>query len=403
MVCKDSRKMRIEQNDEPIRVAQIMGKLWAGGVEMVVFNYYRAIDKSKIQFDFYYDADSTVEPPQDLIDMGARFYKLPPYQKLPQYIRELKKYLKEKQYLIVHSHLNTLSVFPLFVAWMSRVPVRIAHNHSVPAGKEIGRDTLKRFLRLFAKVFSTDYFACSEKAGRWLFSNKTFDAGRVFVVKNATDFSRFRPTYETTEILKEQLGLKDKFVVGHIGRFTYAKNHNFLLDVFSKISIQKENAILLLVGDGELHQAIVNKIKEKGLEKKVVFAGQVSNPESYYSLADVMVIPSIFEGLSLVTIESQIAGIPAVVSEAIPEEAVISNGVKRLKLSDNNWADEVIKIADNKVVLNENSKDYNIKYAVRKLQNWYMDKAKETGGYIMGGGNLVPYLLYDYAIAKAVA
>ena len=88
-----------------------MGKLWAGGVEMVVFNYYRAIDKSKIQFDFYYDADSTVEPPQNLIDMGARFYKIPPYQKLPQYIRELKKHLKENQYLIVHSHLNTLSVY----------------------------------------------------------------------------------------------------------------------------------------------------------------------------------------------------------------------------------------------------------------------------------------------------
>lgn len=94
--------MWMKQKDEPIRVAQIMGKLWAGGVEMVVFNYYRAIDKSKIQFDFYYDADSTVEPPQDLIDMGARFYKIPPYQKLPQYIRELKKHLKENQYLIVH-------------------------------------------------------------------------------------------------------------------------------------------------------------------------------------------------------------------------------------------------------------------------------------------------------------
>ena len=103
--------MWMKQKDEPIRVAQIMGKLWAGGVEMVVFNYYRAIDKSKIQFDFYYDADSTVEPPQNLIDMGARFYKIPPYQKLPQYIRELKKHLKENQYLIVHSHLNTLSVY----------------------------------------------------------------------------------------------------------------------------------------------------------------------------------------------------------------------------------------------------------------------------------------------------
>lgn len=224
--------MWMKQKDEPIRVAQIMGKLWAGGVEMVVFNYYRAIDKSKIQFDFYYDADSTVEPPQDLIDMGARFYKIPPYQKLPQYIRELKKHLKENQYLIVHSHLNTLSVFPLFVAWMCRVPVRVAHNHSVPSGKELKRDALKYFLRIFGRVFPTDYFACSEKAGRWMFGNRNYDAGKVVVIKNATDFERFRADEETIEKLKKQLGLNDKFVIGHIGRFTFAKNHEFLLDVY---------------------------------------------------------------------------------------------------------------------------------------------------------------------------
>ena len=235
MSCKDSREMWMKQKDEPIRVAQIMGKLWAGGVEMVVFNYYRAIDKSKIQFDFYYDADSTVEPPQDLIDMGARFYKIPPYQKLPQYIRELKKHLKENQYLIVHSHLNTLSVFPLFVAWMCRVPVRVAHNHSVPSGKELKRDALKYFLRIFGRVFPTDYFACSEKAGRWMFGNRNYDAGKVVVIKNATDFERFRADEETIEKLKKQLGLNDKFVIGHIGRFTFAKNHEFLLDVFKKI------------------------------------------------------------------------------------------------------------------------------------------------------------------------
>ena len=177
MSCKDSREMWMKQKDEPIRVAQIMGKLWAGGVEMVVFNYYRAIDKSKIQFDFYYDADSTVEPPQDLIDMGARFYKIPPYQKLPQYIRELKKHLKENQYLIVHSHLNTLSVFPLFVAWMCRVPVRVAHNHR-----------LVRFNGFFPKPQSGTYLILDEggyqvagQKGTWLVSDEVEVDGQRFV------------------------------------------------------------------------------------------------------------------------------------------------------------------------------------------------------------------------------
>ena len=125
--------------EKPIRVAQIMGKLWAGGVEMVVFNYYKAIDKNKVQFDFFYDADSTVEPPKDLIEMGARFFKIPPYQNLVEYLRTLKKYFKENNYVIVHSHINTLSVFPLYMAWKCAVPVRIAHNHSVPGGESVKR------------------------------------------------------------------------------------------------------------------------------------------------------------------------------------------------------------------------------------------------------------------------
>ena len=122
--------------NEPIRVAQIMGKLWAGGVEMVVFNYYRAIDKTKVQFDFYYDADSTVEPAQELVDMGARFIKLPPYQKLSSYLKTLEKYLRKNKYDIIHSHINTLNVFPLYVAWKCNIPIRIAHNHSVPRGRK---------------------------------------------------------------------------------------------------------------------------------------------------------------------------------------------------------------------------------------------------------------------------
>ena len=367
--------MQMHKENKPIRVAQIVGKLWAGGVEMMIFNYYRAIDKSKIQFDFYYDADSTVEPPQDLIDMGAMFYKLPPYQKLPQYMNELKKYFENNRYLIVHSHLNTLSIFPLFVAWTCHVPVRIAHNHSVPSGKEPHRDILKYLLRTCAKIFPTDYFACSEKAGRWMFGNKNYNANKVVVIKNAIDFKRFRPDKSITESLKRTLGLTEKFVICHIGRFTFAKNHKFLLDIFQKILKVREDSILLLVGDGELHQEIHKEVKKRKLESQVIFTGQVSNPELYYRLADILVIPSVFEGLSLTTIESQIAGIPAVVSEAIPDEAIISDGVVRLSLKDSDWVKEILALADKKVTLNEKSYAYDIQYAVKKLENWYEEKA----------------------------
>lgn len=188
--------------NKSIRVAQIIGKMWAGGVETVIFNYYKAIDHSKVQFDFYYDADSTVEPPQDLIDMGARFYKLPPYQKLWKYIPALRHQLKNNHYTIIHSHLNTLSVFPLFTAWTVGIPTRIAHNHSVPGGNEWKRNVAKFILKKFSKVFATDYFACSEKAGRWLFGDKEFQKGNVTVIKNAIDFEKFNITEKSQRITK---------------------------------------------------------------------------------------------------------------------------------------------------------------------------------------------------------
>lgn len=372
------KEILIEKKNKPIRVAQIMGKLWAGGVEMVVFNYYRAIDKNKVQFDFYYDADSTVEPPQELINMGARFYKIPPYQKLPEYLRTLRKHFKKHKYQIVHSHINTLSIFPLFAAWTCHIPVRIAHNHSVPGGNELKRNALKYFLRLFAKVFATDYFACSEKAGRWMFGNRTFASGKVFVVKNAVDFEKFRVSDETIKQLKDKYNLQNRFIVAHVGRFTYAKNHMLLLEVFEKISKMNDSAVLMLVGDGELHDDIVAKIHEKNLDEKVVLIGQVSDPEKYYRLADVMVTPSHFEGLSLTTIESQIAGVPVVVSTAIPEEAVISNGCKYVKLTEGSdvWAKAALESAECQVKLDQRADKYNIEKKALLLAEWYMKHSK---------------------------
>ncbi len=365
-------------DSKPVRIAQIMGKLWAGGVEMVVFNYYREIDKSKIQFDFFYDEDSTVEPSQELISMGARFYKLPPYQRLSEYLKVLRKYLKENKYIIIHSHINTLSIFPLFVAWLENIPIRIAHNHSVPGGNEFTRNIIKKMLKFFSKVFSTDYFACSEKAGRWMFGNKTFEDGKVYILKNAVNWELFNINKKQIESLKKQLGLCDKFVIGHIGRFTYAKNHNFMIDILYEVLKKKENAVLLLVGDGDMYKRIISHINAMGLSDKVVLTGQVANPQEYYKLIDVMIVPSIFEGLSLTTIESQISGVPVLMSYSVPREAVISNGCRYMKLSEppQVWAENVINMYGIQVKLKPESKDYNIHKAVISLSRWYLDKVK---------------------------
>ena len=352
----------------PIRIAHIIGKMCAGGVESVVFNYYRAIDHSKYQFDFYYDADSSVEPPQDLIEMGARFIKVPPYQHIFQYLKTLKKHFIERDYFIVHSHLNTLSVFPLFAAWQSKIPIRIAHNHSVPRGKEYARNSLKNILKQFSTLFANHYFACSEEAGRWLFGNKLFDEQKVTVIHNAIDFSRFF-NEEKDETICKQFGLSsNSLVIGHIGRFTAAKNHQKIISIFEAVCKHDNNAKLLLVGDGELYEEIHNRVK-------VAFAGKVSDPEKYYSVIDVLILPSIFEGIPVTVIEAQIAGIPCVISNIVNSEVVISDACYYLGIdeTDEKWANTIISLVNKRANLTENSQNYNIEVAVQLLERKYSE------------------------------
>lgn len=161
------------KENQPIRIAQIIGKWLGGGVESVVMNYYRNIDKTKIQFDFICDSDSTDIPYDEIEKLGGKVILIPPYQKVFKYHKELKKVLKDGKYKIVHSHINTLSVFSLWAAKSAGVPVRIAHSHSTTNKKEKKKNLLKQVLRPFSKLFATDYMCCTEYAGRWQVSGRS--------------------------------------------------------------------------------------------------------------------------------------------------------------------------------------------------------------------------------------
>ena len=177
---------------QPIIVAQVMGKWLGNGVESVIMNYYRHLDHSKVQFDFICDEDSTRIPYDEIKKLGGRVFLVPKYQNLPKYLKALEKLFKENQYRIVHANLSTLSVFPLYVAKKVGVPIRIAHSHSTSNPKEWKRNLIKNILRPFSKRYATDYFACSEVAGRYLFGNKAFDRGKVKIIHNAIDIDKFK-------------------------------------------------------------------------------------------------------------------------------------------------------------------------------------------------------------------
>ena len=332
------------KKNKPIRVAHVVGKWLGGGVESVVMNYYRHIDRTKIQFDFICDSDSTNIPYDEIDHLGGRVILVPPYQKLFQYLKELKKIFKENNYKIVHSHINTLSVFPLYAAKKAGVKVRIAHSHSTTNKKEKKKNLMKQVLRPFSKLYATDYFRCSELAGRWLFGNKEYDKGNVFLLNNAIDIEKFQYNEKVRKEKRKELNIKDNtLVIGHIGRFVAQKNHTFLIDIFHEVHKKNKNSILLLVGQGPLMNEIKEKVDDLKLTKYVKFLGQRNDVSELYQVFDVFVLPSLYEGLGMVLIEAQTSGLPCITSNEVPECVNVTNLVQFLDLSllPKTWGDKI--------------------------------------------------------------
>ena len=305
----------------PIRVAQIVGKMNGGGVEAVVMNYYRHIDRSKVQFDFLVDSDSTLIPREEIESLGGRVFEVPPYQHVVEYQRELQRLFKQEGWKIVHSNINALSVFPLRAAKKAGVPVRIAHSHSTSGKGEYAKNALKAVLKTQSNRYPTHRFACSKFAGEWLFGK----AAHFEVVYNAIDLDCFCFNAEARAQARADLGLVgNQLAIGHVGRFTAQKNHAFLIDVFAEVAKRRDDAVLLLVGTGEAGASVKALVDERGLTDRVKFLGQRSDVNRLYQAFDAFVLPSLYGGLGLVGVEAQVAGLPCLFSDAITREVDVT-------------------------------------------------------------------------------
>ena len=370
-------------DNKVIRIAQIMGKWLGGGVESVVMNYYRHIDRTKIQFDFICDEDSTDIPYEEIEKLGGKVILIPPYQKVFKYHRELKKVLKDGKYKIVHSHINTLSVFSLYAAKCAGVPVRIAHSHSTTNKQEKKKNLLKQVLKPFSKVFATDYMCCSELAGRWLFGNKEYDKGNVSLLNNAIDLDKFKYDEKIRSDKRNELNISDDtLVIGHVGRFVEQKNHRFLIDIFNEVHKQKENSILLLAGQGPLMEEMKEKVKKLGIEECVKFLGQINDVKELYQAMDLFLFPSLYEGLGMVVVEAQASGLPCVVSTEIPEIAKVTQKIAFINLDSQieNWIRTIFEYLNNinrkNINFSAGIEKYDIRKEAIKLEKKYINLYK---------------------------
>lgn len=368
--------------EKPIRVLHILQRMEAGGTQALLMNIYRKIDRKKVQFDFLVVYKEKQFYDDEINELGGNLYKFSFREDLNllKFNNDLKKFFDEhNKYDIVHCHAYTIGYFCLKAAKEANIPVRIAHSHNNETVRDF-KYLPKLFMQRKFTKYATDLFACSEEAGKYLFKNKKFE-----VLKNAIDSDRFIANNEVREQIRNELGLDGKFVVGHVGRLHPQKNHDFLIDVFEKIREKKKNAEMILIGTGPLENDIKKNVKNKGLTPYIHFLGNRKDMERIYQGMDIFVFPSIFEGLGIVAIEAQAAGIPLVCSEGIPPEANVSPLFKQLSLSDSVeiWTDESLKMSRNELK-HTNTQNYiinagfDMNQVAKKMETYYLIKQGEV-------------------------
>lgn len=358
-----------------LRVAQVMGQMNGGGVEAVVMNYYRNIDRDKVQFDFIVDSNSERIPLEEIEALGGRVFVVPQLKHLTQHQKALQDLFGRERWAIVHSHRNALSVFPLKVARNAKVPVRIAHSHSTSGKGEHVRNAMKRSLRPFANRYPTHRFACSKHAGEWLFGK-----GASFeVIYNAIDLDAFAFDASVRAAERAALGIAcDQLVLGHVGRFMTQKNHAFLFRAFARLCELRSDCVLVCAGEGELKRSLERLADDLGLSGRIRFLGQRSDIERLYQAFDVFVLPSIYEGLGLVAIEAQAAGLPCFVSDVCPDELDVTGTVRFLPIEDEAvWAKELAgaESATRLEPAREDFRNYDIKAQAAHLTQRYLELA----------------------------
>lgn len=364
------------QISNPIRILQVVTYMGRGGLETMIMNYYRHVDRSKIQFDFLVHREFRADYDDEIEALGGKIYRLP--RLVPwsgSYRQALNAFFAQHpQYRIVHVHQDCLSSVILKAAKAHGVPVRIAHSHTSSQTKN-WKYPVKLFYRHRIPRYATALFACGEDAGDWMFGGAPYQ-----ILRNAIDVRAYDVPARDAPAVRESLHIApNAFVVGHVGRFRSEKNHTFLLDMFSELKKLHTNSVLLLVGDGNLQSEIMRKAQQLGLAGDVIFAGVRGDIPQLLAAMDCFVFPSLYEGLSVATVEAQAAGLPCILSDQVPTQCDLTPLAQHLPLEEGAaaWAQKIIQWigkphADYRRDLTRAG--YDIEANALWLQNYYLEQ-----------------------------
>jgi len=356
-----------------------------GGIETFMSNVFMYMDKNKVNISLVVVTKITNHFDKLLSEQNINTTVLlegeqnNPVHRVRHGLVAFKKYLENKKNDIDAIHFNisnSVDMLYVMVAKKCGIKYRIVHSHNSFATSNV--KTIAHYvLKPIVKKAPTHYFACSDKAAKWLFGKNIYQEKKYYLIKNAVNTEHYKYNSVERANLRHQYGLEGKFIVGHVGRFNEQKNHKYLIDIYEKIYQLNKNAILILIGEGELRKEIEKYVKEKSLTDKVIFWGSSSEVYKLLWMMDIFVLPSLYEGLPFVLVESQAASLASVVSDTITKEVNISKYISYVKLESNPeiWANEIIKNA--RVKREDNSKalidsGFDLKTMIERLCEIYL-------------------------------
>lgn len=311
-----------------------------GGLATVMMNYYRNINKENYKIDFASTNESETVLIDELKEYGGRYYNLGDRKKsLVKYMLNLMSLIRKEKYDVIHVNGNSATmVFELFVAWLFGVKKRIAHGHTTRSNYPKMHNILSPF---FKKTY-TDAIAVSKDTGEWLYEKN------YTILNNAIDVKHYGFNVETRKRIREKWNVEDKFVVGNVGKLNAPKNHTFLIDIFKEISKERDDAVLVIAGGGELLEELKKKCKDLSIDEKVIFLGMLDDVSEALQAFDVFVFTSKFEGLGMALIEAQASGLECIVSDVVPIETKVTDHIHYISLNQSAefWAGETMKYSD---------------------------------------------------------
>lgn len=370
-----------------IRILQSVSNMDRAGIETMLMNFYRNIDREIIQFDFLSNKPKPGDYDEEITQMGGRLFVSPGYKSYRKYVDYMTDlFKKHPEYRIIHTHNGSLMLYALRSAQLNNIPVRIAHAHatSIPFDFKNG---IKMCMKPLIKHVATDYWGCSNAAGEFYFSKKRWNKNNQ-LIHNAIDTDKFIFNEAARARIREEYGLGDKFVIGHVGRLTWQKNQKKLMEIFAALHKLNPKSQLVMVGTGELGAKLKKQATDLGVSDAVTFTGMQTNVNEWYSVFDVFVLSSWYEGLPVVGIEAQAADLPCVFTNTITPEVKVTDRVRFMGLDDD--ADAWAKAISDFQLRNRTGRFYDLKKAgydikteALRMQKLYLDLySKATGQHI---------------------